>query len=111
MSQGMARQRISRQQNNIDKQYQRAQAHAEFPVKIEREKNVLPQEDQEQNREVQKIAMNVLQNEWKSRLTFVISFPFAHRASRRILKKRAIVCFSVVIAGRAKAQRPTQNQE
>src|SRR6267154_6014421 len=111
MSQGMARQRIDREQNNIDQQHERAQAHSEFPIKVERQKNVLPQENQKQNREIQKISMDVLQNERKSGFALVVPLPFAHRTSRRILKERPIVCFSVVIAGRAKTQRPAQNQQ
>ena len=106
----MAGKRVRRQQNNVDQQHQRAHTHPEFPVKIEREKDVFPQEKQKQHRQIKKISVYVLQNERKSRFALIVSFPFGDRASRRILKKRPIVCLPVIVAGGPKAQRPSQNK-
>src|SRR5258708_29756418 len=107
----MARKRGWRQQNDVDQQHQRAHAHPKLPIKIEREKDILPQEKQEQHRKIQKISMEVLQNERKFRLALVVPLPFAYRASRRVQEKRAIVRFSIVIAGRPETQWPAQNQQ
>src|ERR1700756_655144 len=107
----MARQRIRRQQNDIDQQHQRAHTHSELPVKVESLKHVFPQEKQEQHRQVQKISMDILENERKSRFALVVPIPFAYRTSRRVQEKRAIVGFAVVIAGSPEAQWPAQYQQ
>src|SRR5260370_24783866 len=87
----MARQRISGQENDVDQQHQRAHSHSEFPVKVEGLKHVFPQEKQEQDRQIQKISMYVLQNKRKSRFALVVPLPFAHRASRRFPEKTPII--------------------
>ena len=52
VAQGMARERVCSQQNDVDQQHERAHAHSELSVKIERLKNVLPQETQEKDCEI-----------------------------------------------------------
>src|SRR5260370_9897121 len=107
----MARQRISGQENDVDQQHQRAHSHSEFPVKVEGLKHVFPQEKQEQDRQIQKISMYVLQNKRKSRFALVVPLPFAHRASRRVQEKRPIVGLAGVIAGSSEAEWPPQYQK
>src|ERR1700730_1992129 len=107
----MARQRIRREENDVDQQHQRAHTHSKFPFKIEREEDVFPQKEQEQQRKIQKIPVYVLQNERKFRLALVVPLSFAYRASRRVQEKRAIVGLAVVIAGSAKGQRSAENQQ
>src|SRR5260370_10075468 len=107
----MARQRISGQENDVDQQHQRAHSHSEFPVKVEGLKHVFPQEKQEQDRQIQKISMYVLQNKRKSRFALVVPLPFAHRASRRVQEKRPIIGLAVVITGSSEAEWPPQYQQ
>src|SRR6266404_1601807 len=78
MAQRMAGKRVDREQNNIDQQYQRAHTHSEFPIEIERLKDVFPQENEEQHREIQKVAMDILQDKRKSRLALIVPLPFGH---------------------------------
>src|ERR1700756_2333228 len=98
----MAGKRVDRQQNNIDQQYHRANTHSEFPIEIERLKHVLPQENEEQHREIEKITMDVLQDKRKSRLALVISLALAYGAGRRVEKKRAVIRFPIVVTSSAK---------
>src|SRR5579859_3043660 len=106
----MARKRVRRQKNDVDQQNQRSHAHSKLSVEKKRLNRVPPQKNQEQHRQIQEIPVQILQNERKLRLTLIIPRPLVNRTRGRILKKRAIVCFAVVVASSAKAQRPAQNQ-
>ena len=113
--QRMTRQRIARQQNDVNEQNQRAGADAEVlarrGVKPKSCERVIPQDDQKNDGDVQKIAMQILQDEWKTRFAAItMRMRFADRSTRRIKKERPVVGLAVVIARRAKTQRSPQNQ-
>ena len=72
MPQGMARQRVDGKQDHIHQQNQRAHADAKLPVKEESADRVVPQKSQKNNRQIQEIAVHILQNEretWSRRDT------------------------------------------
>src|SRR5580700_4142117 len=106
----MTRQRVDRQQANVDQEHQRPHAHPEFSFKKEGMKRVLPQERQKNNREIQSVSVQILEDKRKLRLTAVRALRLAHGTGRRIKKKRAVVRFPVVVASSPKTQRPAQNQ-
>src|SRR5271170_1433665 len=72
----------------------------------------MPEESEIDKRDVEKPAMEILEDEGKRRLAAIMPpGPFADRAGRRIEKERAIVCLAVVVASRPKSERASQNQK
>ena len=67
----VTRDRVKREQNDIDEQDHGSNADAEPPVEPERVKRVVPENDQEYEREVEKVTMQVLQNQWKRGLAAI----------------------------------------
>src|SRR5437660_4469167 len=61
--------------------------------------------------EIQKMAMQVLQDEREFRLAFVFAARLTHRAGRRIQEKGPIVSLAIVIARHAKSQREGKDQQ
>src|SRR5258708_36209557 len=86
--------------------------HAQSSDKEKSLVGVMPQKQNEQNSQIQKVAVNILQDERKRRFALVLTLAaFAHGASRWIEKKGAVVSFAVVVASSPKSQRPSENQE
>src|SRR5437588_11482464 len=80
--------------------------------KPKRSYRVVPEDDQKDDCDIKKIAMEILQNERKARLpTVTMRMRLADRASRWIEKERAVISFAIVIAGGAKPERRPQNQD
>src|ERR1700677_1456185 len=102
----MARQRIRCEQDDVDEEHKRADTHSKFSVPPERVVSVFPQEREKYDGEIQRVAMKVLQNEWKLRFATIRAFWLANGACRRIGEKRAVVRLAIVVAGGAKTQRP-----
>ena len=108
MAQRMARKCINRQQNNIHQHDQRAHPNAETGGKEEGANGVIPEEGDENHRDVEKIAMYILKNERESGLAAIFAAAaLPHSAPGRIQEKRAIVGLPVVVASRAKTKRPS----
>src|SRR5438445_51525 len=79
MPQRVTRKCVKGQQRDVHKQNQRTDSNSEFlqSQPSGKEKSlvrVMPQKQQKQNRQVQEIAMNVLQNKRKRRFPLVASF-------------------------------------
>src|SRR5262249_51038921 len=72
---------------------------------------VPPQDHDEQERQVQEIAMAVLQDQWKSTLAPVAFARLADGAVGRVGPERLVVSAPVVVAGEAEAGRRPQDQE
>src|SRR5258708_30320618 len=117
MTQRVTGKSVEGQQDNVGQHDQRAQPDTEDRRGLGNRKEkcfagVVPQERQKQNRRVQEITMDVLQDEWKRSLPRVFAFAaFAHRATRRIQEKCAIVSLAIVIAGSAKTERPAKDKQ
>src|SRR5207253_3725309 len=117
MPQRVTRKCVKGQQRDVHKQNQRTDSNSEFlqSQPSGKEKSlvrVMPQKQQKQNRQVQEIAMNVLQNKRKRRFPLVAAFSaFAYRARWWIEEKCPVVRFAIVVASRAKSQRPRENQK
>src|SRR5437016_12693264 len=79
--------------------------------KPKRSYRVVPENDQKDDRDIKKIAMEILQDKRKARFANVaIRMRLANGASGRIQKEGAVISFAIVIAGRAKTERRPQNQ-
>ncbi len=89
------------------------QEKVEFAAEEEGFYGVVPEEAEKNNREIKKVAMNVLQDKWKRSFATIVfaNGGFANGAGRRIEKKGAVVGFAVVVAGGAKAERRAENED
>src|SRR5579863_5605003 len=72
---------------------------------------IVPKKQDEHDCKIEKITMNILENERKRRLAGIFAPRFANRASRRIKQKSPIQGFSIVVASSAKAERPRKDQQ
>src|SRR4051812_42605019 len=109
----MAGERIQREQDDVGQHDERAEPHSEstLPVK-ESQVNVVPEEDEEDDREIEEVAVDVLQDERERRLTFIaLVTAIIDRAGGRIQKERPIVSLAVVVAGGAESARRAQDQQ
>jgi hypothetical protein len=70
---------------------------------------VVRQNDEKQKRQVKKIAMNVLKDQWEFALATIAMPWFADCASRRIGPKRLIIGAAVIITSEAKSARRPKN--
>src|SRR6266568_1510585 len=117
MSQRVTTKCVTTEQDDVDHEHNRANAKTErtpaarYIDKPEPFPNIIGQDQNEDEREIKKIAMHVLHDEWER--TFAeISFPwFAHCARRRVCPKRFVVSAAVVITGEPKSARRPQNQK
>src|ERR1700692_668550 len=95
MAEQMARQRVNGKQDNVEQQNQAADANAKLSVEEKTLDGVMPQKNQEKNREIKKIAMHILQNKWKGRFAAIFAVGrLAHGTRGRIKKKCAVVRFA-----------------
>src|SRR5262249_46631887 len=117
MPQRVAGERIEREQTPVPEPDERVDADAEFVRpqagrKGESCKRILPEKNQKQDRQIQEIAMDVLQDERKRGFPLVVAgSAFTDCASRRIQEKCPIVGLSVVIAGGAETERAGEDQQ
>ena len=98
MTQGVAGKSVKRKKEDIDRQDDRANPDAEMTVEEERTNGVVPKKNDEQNREIEKIAMDILQDKGKRGLPAILAVRrFPDGASGGIEEKRAVVGFAVVV--------------
>jgi len=90
-----------------------AEADAEFAVEEEGFDGVVPEEAKKNNREIEEVAMNVLQDEGKRSFAAIVFADrrFADGAGRWVEKEGAIVGFAVVVAGGSEAERSAEDED
>src|SRR6266481_1125887 len=112
MAERMTGKRVERKERNVDRQDERADTNSEMALEKERADGVVPKKNDEQNREIEKVAMDILEDERKRGFPAIIAAGrLANGTSGRIEEKRAVVRFAVIVAGRAKAERSSENQQ
>src|SRR5215831_2745837 len=110
MPQRVAGERVKRKQRYVQSEDKRANADSELPVEEKRTNGVVPEKAKKKNRQIEKVAMDILQNKRKCGLAAVFAVrKFADRTGGRIEKKRAVVIFTVVITRSTKTERRKQN--
>jgi hypothetical protein len=113
VAQRVAGEQIQGQQNDVDQEDDGSEPNVKVALIPESFNCVLPQKDKEDDRSIEKIAVQVLQDEWKLCLAPILLPPgwLTHGAARRIGEKCTIVGFAVVIAGHAESQGEGKDQE
>src|SRR5216684_4072307 len=101
----MAAECVTAQQNRVSGQDQSSDADAKSIFKPHGLPSVMGQKHDENQCEIEKVAMYVLQNERKGSLAEILLAGLAHRAGWRIGPKRLVVCAAIVVAGDPKSAR------
>src|SRR5258707_5248504 len=102
----VARQGVSRQQDYVEQQDERADSYSNSPVKKESAKRVAPEKDEEDKPHIQKVAMKVLQDKRKPSLALVVALPaLAASPGRRIEEEGPVISLPVVVARNPEPQR------
>src|SRR5579864_98427 len=110
MAKRMASQGVGGQQREVRQQDERADADAKPAVEPERIPHVPPQNCEKNQRQIKKIPVDVLQDQWKRSLSEVFLPRLAHGAGRWIRPKSLVIGPAVVVARHSKAARRPQNE-
>ena len=108
---------VAAEQNNIDRQDERADANSERSLarrridKPHRFPNIVSEHEDEKEREIEKIAMHILHDERKGALAEVGAARLADGAGRWIGPESLVVGATVIITGEPKTARRPENEE
>src|SRR5438046_2587522 len=102
---------VTSQQNNIDRQNNRANSDSEAIGKPKRVPNVMGKDHEKEERKIEKVTMHILHDERERPLAPVAVARLAYCACGRISPEGFVVRAAVVVAGQAKSgRRPKNNQ-
>src|SRR5262245_20984740 len=106
----MAAERVAAEEQNVQGQHKRSHAHAErLPSrsvrKPQRAPNIMGQDAEERQRKIKKVAVNILDNEWKRIFSKVSVSWFTNRTRRWVGPKRFVVCAAIVVASKPESRR------
>ena len=112
VAQGVARKSVGGEEADVDEHDDRTEADAEFAVEYECLYGVVPEKTDKEDGEIEKVTMDVLQDEGKTSFAAIIfaESGLSYGAGGRVEKKGAVVGFAVVIAGGAKAERCAEDE-
>src|SRR5438067_1772643 len=117
MPQGVTSEREAAKQNHIEQKHQRADADAERRFargridKPECFPNVDREHDDEEEREIEKIPVDVLHDQREGTLAQISLPRFADRARRRISPEGFVIRAAIVIAGQPQAAGGPENEQ
>ena len=113
----MAAERVSAEEHDVRCEKDRADADAELGRSRRRirEPHRLPrivrEEHDKDQREVQEVAVDVLDDERKRALSAISFSRLADSAARRIGPERLVVCAAIVVAGESESCRERQDDQ
>lgn len=113
VTQRVARRRVHCQQADIGEHQDASGSDIQAAIEIEGADRIHPQKDEDDNRQVQKEAMQVVENPGEPAFAVVLLAEgwFANSTGRRVPKVGPVICLSVVVAGSTKGQWYPGNQE
>src|SRR5947209_5672916 len=111
----MAAERVAAEEEHVDRQHQRADADAEVSGAVGRGEPVAAprverEDDDEDERGVEEIAMHVLQDERQGALPEIARAWLTDGTARRIGPERLVIRAAVVVAGKAKTGGTRQDE-
>src|SRR5436190_2613314 len=106
----VARQRVEPDQRRVDHEDQRAEAHPPPVGEMERLDGIEGQHGRDRRREVQEVAVDVLQDQREPRLARVPGVRLGDRTGGRREPERAVVRLAVVVAGEPEAKGEDEDQ-
>src|SRR6266404_1062526 len=108
----MARKCVERKQRDVESEDERADTDAEVAVEEEGVNGVVPKKNDEQNREVKEIAMDILEDERKSGFAAIVTAGrFTDGTGGWVPEECAVVGFAIVITCCSKSQGGNENQQ
>src|SRR6516225_3961193 len=112
----MATECVTSKQSHVDRQNDRSDTDSEMRrscciCEPERLPYVVGEEAQENNCQIEKIPMNVLNDQRKRTLTAIYTSRLSDSASRRISPQRLVVAAAIVVAGHTEPTGRPQNQK
>src|SRR5688500_18836819 len=117
MSERMAAERVAAEEDDVDREQERSDTDTELPCaggrigKPQCHPDVVSEDHDEQQRQIQEVPVDVLQDERKRVFAEVLVARFADGARRRIRPERLVIGAAVVIAGESEpAGRPEDQQ-
>src|SRR5438067_9789412 len=111
MTQRVTTERVTAEQNDVNREDNCADADSESTVEPERLPNVVAQGQNENEREIQKIAMHVLHDERERALAKIRFARLTNGTCRRVGPERFVIRASIIITGQPKTARRPQNQQ
>src|SRR5947199_9018168 len=103
MPQGMTGAEIESQQNDVNEQYECANADSESLCQKECLHRVMPQKNKKNDGKIHEITTNILKDEREAVLAATMPLAFGHGASSRVEKECPIVRLASAIPSCAKA--------
>src|SRR5437870_3102337 len=106
---------VATKKDDVDREHDCADTEPEGTVashrivEPERFPNVVAQDQNENEREIQKIAVNILHDERERALAQISFARLADRACRRVGPERFIISATIVVAGQPESSRRPQN--
>src|ERR1035437_1280045 len=112
----MTAESIQREENRVQRQHNRSHADAEMfragqvgePYSFPR---VMRKQDDEQERQIKKVAVDVLDDERERAFAKKRFARFANGAVDRVGPERLVICAAIIITGETKSGRNPQNQK
>src|SRR6266481_1457550 len=112
----MAAERVRAEQAEVEREYDRADAHAECAMagrvgKPERIVEIVREDEQKRDRDVEEVAVNILEYQREKSLAQIRRARLAHRAVDRIRPHRLVVRAAIVVAGEPESARRPEDQK
>src|SRR6266480_8084646 len=105
MTQRVTAKYVTTEQNDVDCEHNRADADSESIVEPECFPNVVAQNQNENECEIQKIAVHVLHDERERTLAEICFARLAHRARGRVRPECFVVRAAIIITGQPESAR------
>src|ERR1043166_996987 len=117
MTEGVASERVTAEEHDVDGQHQRADAEAKFFCagngigKPQRFPNVRSQQQNKNESNVKKVAMDVLHDQRKRFFAQIFFARFADGARGRVGPERFVISAAIIITGETKAARRPEDEQ
>src|SRR5437667_5809845 len=109
MAQRVTTKRVTAKQDNVNCEHDRPDANSQSVVEPESFPNVVTQNQNENEREIQKIAVHILHDQRERTLTEISFARFADRARGRVGPKCFVIGAAIIITGEPKSARHPKN--
>src|SRR5260370_5666158 len=109
MTQRVTAKSVTTQQDDINREHNRADADSKSIIEPERFPNVVAQNQNKNECEIQKIAMHVLHDERERALAPITLARLTDRTRRWIRPECFIISAAIIITGQSKSARRPQN--
>src|SRR5437588_10053595 len=111
MAQRVTTKCVTAQENDVKREDDCSNTDAESAIKPERLPNVVTQDQNKNEREIQKVAVHILHDQRERSLAPITFAWFADRACRRVRPECLVIRASIIITGQPKTARRPQNQQ